>query len=92
MGCSVGDVPVVIVRLEHVEQHVAVGLSLHPVGGGGLQTAKRIPEELQGRRHVPAEQAVRVPPRPCDDLAIGVWFADQVDGIDLGRLVIAPDV
>ena len=88
IGRAVRQVVVVVVSLEHVQQHVGVSLTFLTVGHCGLESRIGIDKQRQRLVPIASHQQMGVVPCSTNDLAIGVHFSDNVFRKDLGILVV----
>ena len=85
---AVGQIAVVIVRLQDIKQDVGVRLSFAAVWSSGLQTGVGIDE--QGHRSIPiaAHQQVCIVPRTTNDFTISMHLTYQILWINLGVFIV----
>ena len=91
IGRAVGQVVVIVIRLEHVQQNFHECFPLVAVLGLGLKAGIGRDEQGHGGVPIAPHQQVRVIPRATDDFAVGVHLAHQILRIHLRILVVPAD-
>ena len=88
---AVGQIAVVIVRLQDIKQNVGVRLSFAAVGSSGLQTGVGIDEQRHRSIPIAAHQQVRIVPRTTYDFSVCVHLTDQIFRVHLGVCIVDAD-
>ena len=91
IGCAVGQVIVVVIRLKHVEENFHKGFPLVAILSLGLQAGIGGHEQRHGGIPIAAHQQVRVIPCATDDFTVGVHLTNQILRIHFGVHVVPAD-
>ena len=90
--CAIGQVGVVVIGLQGIEQHFDIRLTLIAIECRGLQAGIGLHEQGPCQVPVASEEQVGVIPGTTDDLSVRMDLTHEVLWVDFGVDIVAPDV